>query len=174
LRAELRAVERFAAVFLPPLEAAAFEGAARFAAVFLPPLEAAAFDGARRDAELFAFERDAELFTFEREDELLVFELRVFEPLDFERDDEVFDFDRAEPDLERDDELAACVLAVGADSVSPASARSLLTVRAAISFARAGDFPLSRSLSLMCSYWRASFVPFFTPRGGMSSPPRDR
>src|SRR5690349_14281165 len=49
----------------------------------------------------------------------------------------------------------------------PERARSLLTVRAAISFARDVERPCLRSLSLMCSYWRASFVPFFTPRGGM-------
>jgi hypothetical protein len=37
----------------------------------------------------------------------------------------------------------------------PRCARSLLTVRAAISFDRAIDVPESRSLSLMCSYLRS-------------------
>src|SRR5436190_23033029 len=53
---------------------------------------------------------------------------------------------------------------------SPARARSLLTVRAAISSARDSERPCRRSDSLTCSYWRARFVPFFTPRGGMDSP----
>src|SRR5215211_6739797 len=38
---------------------------------------------------------------------------------------------------------------------SPVRARSLLTVRAAISFARLVDVPLCFSPSLMCSYWRS-------------------
>src|SRR3954470_19175302 len=38
---------------------------------------------------------------------------------------------------------------------SPDRARSLLTVRAAISFARFVDAPCSFSLSTMCSYWRS-------------------
>src|SRR3954470_22188269 len=49
---------------------------------------------------------------------------------------------------------------------SPLRARSLLTVRAAISSARLSDAPCSFSLFLMCSYWRARFVPFWTRRGG--------
>src|SRR5215208_2457513 len=53
---------------------------------------------------------------------------------------------------------------------SPDRARSLLTVRAAISSARSVETPFSLALSLMCSYWRARFVPFFTPRGGMQAP----
>src|SRR5262249_3105294 len=53
---------------------------------------------------------------------------------------------------------------------SPDRARSLLTVRAAISSARPSELPRSSSPSLMCSYWRARLVPFFTPRGGISSP----
>src|SRR4029079_152293 len=57
-----------------------------------------------------------------------------------------------------------------ADSLaSPCRARSLLTVRAAISSAVSSDFPSSRRESLMCSYCRARLVPFFTPRGGTSS-----
>src|SRR3954452_7762104 len=52
-------------------------------------------------------------------------------------------------------------------SLSPARARSLLTVRAAISSALSSDLPCSSWLSLMCSYWRARFVPGFTPRGGI-------
>src|SRR5262245_3734954 len=55
---------------------------------------------------------------------------------------------------------------------SPRRAFSLLTVRAAISSAR--PTPWSSSESLMCSYWRARFVPFFTPRGGMVNPLRFR
>src|SRR5687768_1473487 len=52
---------------------------------------------------------------------------------------------------------------------SPERARSLFTVRAAISSARSVEAPRSLALSLMCSYWRARFVPFFTPRGGIAS-----
>src|SRR4029079_11576681 len=55
----------------------------------------------------------------------------------------------------RDDSLA-----------SPWRARSLLTVRAAISSAVSSDFPSSSRESLMCSYCRARLLPFFTPRGG--------
>src|SRR5512139_2406328 len=51
---------------------------------------------------------------------------------------------------------------------SPLLARSLFTVRAAISSASSSDEPRSRSESLMCSYWRARFVPFLVPRGGMT------
>ena len=51
---------------------------------------------------------------------------------------------------------------------SPFRARSLFTVRAAISSAVSSDSPRSRAESLMCSYWRARFVPFSTPRGGMA------
>ncbi len=50
---------------------------------------------------------------------------------------------------------------------SPLRAFSLFTVRAAISSARSSELPCSFWLSLMCSYWRARFVPFLTPRGGM-------
>jgi len=127
------------------------------------------------DRELvdFAFERELEDFAFERPDvdlrelvdfafEREVVDLRElddfdfaddfrfavldldFEPdfdLDFEPDfdrDELPDFERAE----RDDE----------DFVSPACARCLLTVRAAISSARSVDSPFSFSDSLTCSY----------------------
>src|SRR4029079_18386313 len=55
----------------------------------------------------------------------------------------------------RDDSLA-----------SPWRARSLLTVRAAISSAVSSAFPPARRESLMCSYCRARLLPFFTPRGG--------
>jgi uncharacterized protein YjbJ (UPF0337 family) len=44
----------------------------------------------------------------------------------------------------------------------------LFTVRAAISSARLGDAPRCRALDFTCSYWRARFVPFLTPRGGMA------
>src|SRR6185437_10248498 len=50
---------------------------------------------------------------------------------------------------------------------SPLRARSLLTVRAAISSARSSLRPWSRCDFLMCSYWRARLVPGLTPRGGM-------
>jgi len=46
-----------------------------------------------------------------------------------------------------------------ADFVSPACERCLLTVRAAISFARPLERPCLRSESLMCSYWRSRFAP---------------
>ena len=48
--------------------------------------------------------------------------------------------------------------------VSPARARCLLTVRAAISSAR--GLPRFSSDSLMCSYWRLR-LELLTPRGGM-------
>src|SRR5947209_13762781 len=51
---------------------------------------------------------------------------------------------------------------------SPERARSLFTVRAAISSARLSLAPRPRWLCLICSYCRARLVPFFTPRGGMS------
>jgi hypothetical protein len=41
---------------------------------------------------------------------------------------------------------------------SPARARSLLTVRAAISLAFSSLVPRSSSPSLMCSYWRSRFL----------------
>jgi anti-anti-sigma factor len=50
---------------------------------------------------------------------------------------------------------------------SPLRARSLLTVRAAISSARDSEAPCSRSLCLTYSYCLARLVPFFTPRGGI-------
>src|ERR1700761_3736705 len=55
---------------------------------------------------------------------------------------------------------------------SPLRARSLLTVRAAISSARRSEEPWSSSLFLTCSYWRARLLPFLTPLGGMSNLPR--
>src|SRR5437773_10812113 len=54
--------------------------------------------------------------------------------------------------------------------LSPERARSLFTVRAAISSARPVEAPRSLALSLMCSYWRARFVAFLTPRGGIQKP----
>src|SRR5918994_144173 len=62
---------------------------------------------------------------------------------------------------------------------SPARARSLFTVRAAISSAVSSERPRFSSPSLMCSYWRSLLLPFLTPRGGIfassgsvvSSPP---
>jgi hypothetical protein len=59
--------------------------------------------------------------------------------------------------------------------VSPASLRCLLTVRAAISFARFVLRPSFFSDSLMCSYCRLRFA-LFTPRGGISctSNPKNR
>src|SRR5437763_16242275 len=59
--------------------------------------------------------------------------------------------------------------------LSPLRARSLLTVRAAISSARPSETPRSRWESLTCSYWRARLVPFLTPRGGrVTRPPSPR
>jgi hypothetical protein len=51
--------------------------------------------------------------------------------------------------------------------VSPDSRRCLLTVRAAISFARFVLRPSFFSESLMCSYCRLRFA-LFTPRGGIA------
>src|SRR5882757_63701 len=50
---------------------------------------------------------------------------------------------------------------------SPDRARSLLTVRAAISSARFGASPRCRALSLMCSYWRSRLA--LEPRGMAAS-----
>src|SRR3954447_24654675 len=78
-------------------------------------------------------------------------------------------FCRVVPDLcppRREDDMS-CVDVRDAVRDSPLRARSLLTVRAAISSARDSDAPCSFWLSLMCSYWRARLEPFFTPRGGM-------
>ena len=52
---------------------------------------------------------------------------------------------------------------------SPARARSLLTVRAAISSALSSERPCASSLFFTCSYCLARLVPFFTPRGGMTT-----
>src|SRR5687767_9959284 len=52
---------------------------------------------------------------------------------------------------------------------SPERARSLFTVRAAISSARSSERPCSLALCLTCSYWRARLVPFLIPRGGMGT-----
>jgi hypothetical protein len=57
-----------------------------------------------------------------------------------------------------------------ADFVSPACARCLFTVRAAISSARSSPTPRSSSDSLTCSYCRFRFG-FVTPRGGIPRPP---
>jgi hypothetical protein len=57
---------------------------------------------------------------------------------------------------------------------SPERARSLLTVRAAISSALPVLAPRSSWLSLTCSYWRPRFVPGLTPRGGIAPPPAFR
>src|SRR6185312_5579839 len=54
-------------------------------------------------------------------------------------------------------------------AVSPLRARSLLTVRAAISSARAVERPCRFSDFLISSYWRSRLLPFFTPRGGTVS-----
>ena len=50
---------------------------------------------------------------------------------------------------------------------SPARARSLFTVRAAISLARLSDSPRSFALSLMCSYCRSRLA--FDPAGMVSA-----
>ena len=52
---------------------------------------------------------------------------------------------------------------------SPERARSLLTVRGDL-LGAVLETPRSFALSLMCSYWRARFVPFLTPRGGIKPP----
>ena len=73
------------------------------------------------------------------------------EPLErryFGRDDEPPERDEDPDDDDRDDDE---------DFVSPAAARCLFTVRAAISFARFVDRPSFVSESLMCSYWRSRF-----------------
>jgi hypothetical protein len=54
---------------------------------------------------------------------------------------------------------------------SPLRARSLLTVRAAISSARSSEAPCSRSLSLMCSYWRSRLLPFSHRGAAFHLPP---
>src|SRR3954452_7102518 len=72
----------------------------------------------------------------------------------------------------REDDMS-CVEVREAVRDSPERARSLLTVRAAISSARDSDAPWSFWLSLMCSYWRARLVPFLTPRGGIAATPFD-
>src|SRR4051812_39977049 len=56
-----------------------------------------------------------------------------------------------------------------ASRVLPARARSLLTVRAAISSALLTERPCSRSLSLTCSYIRSHLLPFGTPLGGIAA-----
>src|SRR5438874_13710182 len=56
--------------------------------------------------------------------------------------------------------------------VWPARARSLLTVRAAISSERSSDRPSSSSLFLTCSYIRSHLLPFGTPLGGIASSSR--
>jgi hypothetical protein len=105
-----------------------------------------------REVEVF---RAGELFRddVEREDVERGDVERADEPLrePDERDDEPLradeEDDRDEPEpLERD------------DFVSPASARCLLTVLAAISFARPVERPCFRSDSLMCSYCRSRFA----------------
>jgi hypothetical protein len=178
-------VLRFAAVVLPPREAAALDGARLsalaflppalaalfFAAVFFPPRDAAAFEGARF-AEL-VFLRAA-LVVFLRADVIVFFFaaavflrpavdvfLRAAVELFFAA--ELF-FRPALADLlrelvppvfEREDALAALVELDPEDAASPVSARCWLTVRAAISAARSGERPSSSSLSLMCSYCRS-------------------
>src|SRR2546421_826221 len=63
----------------------------------------------------------------------------------------------------------SCVDVLDACRDSPLRARSFCTVRAAISLARFSERPCRRSPCLTCSYWRARFVPFLTPRGGTFS-----
>ena len=57
---------------------------------------------------------------------------------------------------------------------SPDRARSLLTVRAAISSARDSDRPCFLTDDLISSYWRARLVPGLTPRGGIRASPSKR
>jgi hypothetical protein len=136
------------------------------------------------DRLLVDFFRELVDFDFDRDDDLAPDDLRElrafdFEPEDFDRDVEVFarldfdfvpdDFDREEPDLRLEDLRELVDLAfdfapdfdfepddfVREDLVSPAWARSLFTVRAAISSARSSERPASRSDSLMCRYCRS-------------------
>src|SRR6185437_13450618 len=65
-------------------------------------------------------------------------------------------------------EEMSCVELREAVCDSPERARSLFTVRAAISSARSVDAPRDLTDSLTASYWRARLVPFFTPRGGIA------
>jgi hypothetical protein len=98
----------------------------------------------------FDFEPDDLLVDFLDPDEDFDFDPDDFD-FDFEPDDFDFDLDFGPEDFdfdfEPDDE----------DFVSPAFERALLTVRAAISFARSVDSPFSSSESLTCSYWRSRF-----------------
>jgi hypothetical protein len=97
-----------------------------------------------RDAVVF-FRDDValRLVPLERDEELRDDELRD-EPRDEEPPDEELREDEPEDDFD--------------DFVSPASARCLLTVRAAISFARFVERPCFFSESLMCSYCRSRFA----------------
>src|SRR5687767_14893285 len=55
---------------------------------------------------------------------------------------------------------------------SPERARSLFTTRAAISSAVPSDIPWPLTDFLTFSYWRARFVPFLTPLGGIAVSPQ--
>lgn len=75
------------------------------------------------------------------------FELDFFDPEDFREAEDFF-----EPDVRFFDELFFDELFFDDVFVLPSAARSLFTVRAAISFARFVDRPCFFALSLMCSY----------------------
>jgi hypothetical protein len=109
---------------------------------FVEPLLDLVFDPVDFDFDelLFDFDFDPDVFDFVE----LLFDFD-FDPDDFDFEALLFDFDPL--DFERDD-----------DFVSPACARRLLTVRAAISSARSSDRPASRSDSLTCSYCRSRFL----------------
>jgi hypothetical protein len=93
---------------------------------------------------------------------LVLRELPVFrDELPPERDD--VPPDRDEEDRDEDDDFED-----EPDFVSPDCARCLLTVRAAISFARFVERPCFFSESLMCSYWRSRFE---LHASGMREPP---
>src|SRR5438876_351429 len=64
----------------------------------------------------------------------------------------------------RPDEMSRVDVRDGRPFVSPDRARSLLTVRAAISLARFVERPCFFSDSLTCSYWRSRFA-FHADRG---------
>jgi len=105
-------------------------------------------------------------FVFDDPDELLRLELLLREllPLDFLAL-LLFELLRFELELL----FLPPLLRPREDFVSPAFARSLLTVRAAISSARFSPTPRSSSESLMCSYCRLRLA-LFTPRGGIQTP----
>src|SRR5215210_4413497 len=95
---------------------------------------------------------------FEREELLLDLDELDFEERDFDFDELLFDFVFAPDDFDDDFDFEPPDFDLDDDFVSPACARCLLTVRAAISSARSSDRPASSSDSLTCSYCRSRFA----------------